>query len=231
MADFYTYRLKAGVPIQAAVSGKMILVDDIAGAVGVDITPITNGGQGRTMPARRKAFKCWVDYDGVELQSAVDCTVNIWLSTKDVSLGFADGANVNVQGQVQITNDVAKRVPVEIGGSTVNVTASNVGINNNDALAIPVRAQALSTLVHRPAVIVNNGAATALVSDPTLRKLTILNSGADGKVALGGADVTMSNAAIILEPGDTWIEDNAAGAAWYATSDIPGVEVRVMGVK
>jgi hypothetical protein len=41
----------------------------------------------------------------------------------------------------------------------------------------------------------------------------------------------MANAALILEPGDTWAEDDAAGAAWYAVSDIAGADVRVMGVK
>jgi hypothetical protein len=50
-------------------------------------------------------------------------------------------------------------------------------------------------------------------------------------VAIGGAAVTMANAAIILRPGDIWVEDDAPGAAWYAVADTAGADVRVMGVK
>jgi len=248
---YHQFRLKAGVELQAAIAGRYILVDSTGAADGVTITPMKGGQAIRELPDRQKAFKCQVDFDTIVLRAPVDCTVGLFLSTTDVSLGFTDTAMLKVSGEVRVTNDadnpvavdlganaVVKivndpnsRVPVDMGGATVNVNATNVGINNTDAEAIPVRAQALSALVHRPARLVNTGDAQALVSDATYRKLRILNASPGAVVALGGADVTLENAAIVLAPGESWLEDDAAGAAWYATSDVDGADVRVMGVK
>lgn len=231
MADLYQYVLKAGMPTQASVQGKMILVDEIVGADGIDITPVLNSSNQRTMPRRKKAFKCWTDYDAVILESDTDCTVLIWLARSDVSLGFADGANVNVQGGVSIVNDQGSRVPVDLAGGTVNVTADNVGISNADDKPVPVKNQALSTLVDNAAVVVNTGAAQMVLAQPTYRRVRFKNAHATAKIALGGAGVTMAKAAIILEPGDVWVEDDAAGATWYAVSDTNGADLRILGVK
>lgn len=245
MANYYTFKLTAGVAIQAPVRGRLILVDDIGAASGLDITPMLNNEERRTMPARKKAFKCWTDYDALILRADVDTTVALFLSDSDVTLGFADGAAVAVSGEVTVgggsinvpggnitvDNTAANRIPVEIGGSTVNVTADNVGINNNDSAAVPVRAQALTTIQSQPATVINTGAAQALPSDATWRRLHITNASDGAVVALGPAGVTFANAAIYLQPGDSWIEDSAAGAAWFATSDVNGADVRVMGVK
>lgn len=231
MADFYRFTLKAGIDNQVSIKGKMILVDDLDGADGVDITPMLNGSTGRTMPGRKKAFKCWVDYDAVVLRSDTDCTVAIWLAKTDVSLGFTDGAFVNVAGGVSITNDQGSRVPVDLAGGVVNVNATNVGINNDDENAVPVRTQALSTIVDGAPVQVNSGQALMIVSDPTLRRLRIRNASDSARVALGGPGVTLAGAAIVLQPGDIWMEDDAPGAAWYAVSDTNGAAVCVTGVK
>jgi hypothetical protein len=231
MANYYTYNIKAGVPMPVSVQGKLILVDSIGAASGIDITPVLNSSTGRTMPGRRKGFKCWVDYDSLVLESSVDTQVALFLSVTDVSIGFTEGAQVNVAGGVAITNDAASRVPVDLAGGTVNVNATNVGINNTDAAAVPVRPAALANLVDKNAIVVNTGAAQAVVSDASLKRLCIKNASPAARVALGGAGVTMAKAAIILEPGDVWSEDAAAGAAWYATSDTNGADVRVLGVK
>jgi len=238
MADFYTIVLRAGVDHQQSVSGKLILVDDIGAADGIDITPMLNGGNGRTMPKRKKAFKCWVDYDAVVLRSDVDTTVSLFLASRDVSLGFADGALVNVVGEVTVGNDPGARVPVDIGGGNVQVTATAVGINNTDANAIPTVQKAGSTTVveqkegaefrMRPylaATVTEVG--TLAVSDARLpliaaaagrRGLRIKNIGPN-PVAIGGAAVTMANAVVLIQPGETWNENEAPGAAWYCLTD------------
>jgi hypothetical protein len=41
----------------------------------------------------------------------------------------------------------------------------------------------------------------------------------------------MAKAAIIIGPGEMWIEDDAAGANWYAISDTAGADLRMLGVK
>lgn len=228
---YYSIPLKAGVAHVQDVPGSLILVDGIDGAAGVDVTPIVNGSRQVTMPGRKAGFKYRTQYDAVELVAAADCQVRIFLTTNDVTLGFTDGAQVNVIGAVQVTNGTDKRLPVDLAGGTVTVTADNVGINNTNANAIPTRRQALATFVHVNAVAINTGAAQALVSDATLRRVCIRNASASASVAIGGAGVTLANAAIVLGPGDVWTDDESAGAAWFATSDQNGADVRVMGAK
>lgn len=47
-------------------------------------------------------------------------------------------------------------------------------------------------------------------------------------IALGPVGVTLANAPIILGPGDSWIEEMAASAAWRAVSSVATQSLRVM---
>jgi hypothetical protein len=96
---------------------------------------------------------------------------------------------------------------------------------------VPVRPQALTVLVDHVPALIDSGAAQLLVSDASLRRLTIRNASETADVALGGESVTLTNAAIVLHPGDMWVESDAAGAPWYAVSSEDNADVRVMGVK
>lgn len=51
-----------------------------------------------------------------------------------------------------------------------------------------------------------------------------------GNVALIGAGGTFANAAIILAPGDAWVESEAAAAAWSAIADAAAQKLRVLEV-
>lgn len=227
---FYRIPLKAGVAHIQEIAGVLILIDGIDGAAGVDLTPIINGSRYATLPSRKPGFKYRTNYDAVELVAAADCEVRLFLTTNEVSLGFTDGAQVNVLGAVQVTNQAGQRIPVDIAGTNVSLSASNVGINNTDALAVPVRTQALGTIVNIAPVTVGTAAA-ALVSDATLRKLRIRNSHATATIAIGGPGVTLANGAIQLLPGDVWTEDDAAGAAWFCISDTASTIVQMQGLK
>lgn len=113
-------------------------------------------------------------------------------------------------------------------------TANLVTINASAVLnsqALPVQKQALSTITTFVPVVIGTGAAQALVSDATQRVLRIKNTHASANVALGGSTVTMANAAVILPAGAVWIEEEGAGAAWYATSDTASTTVTVQGLK
>ncbi|MFC4932950.1 hypothetical protein [Massilia sp. GCM10023247] len=244
--SYRVFTLKAGQPVQIPVQGKVILVDDTGEAEGVDITPMKGGATFTKMPKRQKAFKCFADYDAIILEAAVDCVVSMFLSQTDVSLGFASGALVNVMGQVSIGNDPDNRVPVDIGGGLIEVTASNVGINNTDETAVPMRqrpadvfavqvknsdASAMPVVQKGGAEFVTRGYLAAIVTDvapvnmteirgPVLavgaarRGFRIKNVGA-GAVAIGGAGVTIDNAVVLIQPGETWNENEAPGAAWH----------------
>jgi hypothetical protein len=231
MSALYSFTLRAGVETQVSVQGKLILIDEVTAPLGVDVMVMLNGSTSRTMPGRKKAFKCWVNYDALVLKAAVDCRVALFLGADDVSLGFADGALVNVVGGVTVDNGRDRAIPVDIAGGNVNVTATNIGVNNDDAHPVPVRNQALSTLVNLAPVLVSADAARLLVNDAAMRRLVITNVSETGAVAIGGQGVTMDNAAIIIAPGDLWIEESAAGAAWYAVSNQDNTEVRILGSK
>lgn len=248
--SYYQFRLQAGEPMQAPISGKLILVDDVDGAAGVDITPMRNNSTLRTLPKRKKAFKVWIDYDAVVLRADSACTVSIFLSFTDVSLGFADGALVNVAGGISVLNGLDERVPVDLAGGTVEVTASNVGISNTDANAVPMRQRdgdawkvdqkadsvfitqekVLSNLIDLAAVPVGL-ARVQVLNDATLKRARFRNTHATAAIALGGASVTLADAAVVLQPGDIWNEADAPGAIWHAISDTAGVSLAIMGVK
>jgi hypothetical protein len=230
MANFYQYTLKAGQEVQAGQSGKLIVVDSVVGADGVDITPMFNNGTGRTMPNRKKGFKCWTDYDAVVLKANADCVVSLFLSTSDVSLGFTDGSSVNVAGGVSILNGADARIPVDLAGGNVTVNAAGVTISNTTAAPVPTKEVRGVTVVDLAAVVVGV-AAVKIVGDATLSGLRIRNNSAANKLALGGAGVTMANAAVILQPGETWVENDVPGANWYGISDAAGADVRAQGVK
>jgi hypothetical protein len=230
---YYRFQLQAGIALRAPVAGRVILLDDLGGASGLDITPNYGGRDLPTMPGRQKAFKFMEPFDAVTLTAPVDCNVGIFLSASDVSLGFTSGSAVSVSGgQLTIANDGTQRVPVDLAGGVVNVSATNVGVNNNNAAAVPVKNQALSTIVNFAAVTVNAAAqAVQLVSDATLRRLRIRNSHATATIAIGGAGVTLAGSPIQLGPGDMFIEEDAAGAVWYVVTDTAGATVQIQGLK
>jgi len=216
---YYSIPLKAGVPHLQEIPGALILVDGVDGAAGVDITPITSGSRQVTMPARKAGFKYRVQFDSVELVAAADCQVRIFLTTNDVTLGFTDGAQVNVVGSVLVSNGDDNRVPVDLASGSVTVTASDVGINNK-----------LTVLTHFPVANVGTVAAS-VVNDVTQKRLRFRNTHATAVIALGAAGVTVANAAILLNPGDVWTEDDAPGANWSAISDTANASLAIMGMK
>jgi hypothetical protein len=241
--SYYQVNLKAGQDYHLNVAGSVLLVDAVGVAGGIDITPVKNGSEKQTMPGRKIGFKYWIDFDGLKINAAVDTVAAVFVSFKDVNLGFSDGANVKVPDGVLVTNDATRRVPVDLGGAAINVTATNVGVNNTDANPVPVKLHAsddatpLPVLKQQQSTIVNYApiaaglAAAALVSDAALRRFTVRNNNAAAKIAIGGAGVTMANAAVILNPGDVWVEDDAPGAAWFVVSDTAGQFANVLGLK
>lgn len=71
----------------------------------------------------------------------------------------------------------------------------------------------------------------AAVADATLKRVIFRNASATGSIALGDTSVTVANAAIVLGAGDVWIEDNAAGAAWFAIADTAGLTLQISTAK
>lgn len=229
---YYPARLKAGIPFHLQAGGRVILVDTTGEAESIDITPMRGGQELRKLPKRQKAFKCQVEFDSIVVVAPVDCLIGLFLSMSDVSLGFADGMMLKVTGEVVVLNGADKPIPVSLQGTTVTVTADNVGINNGNDKPIPVQKQSLATIVDlAPVTVAAANARQSLVSDPTLKRLRVRNASDSQVVAIGGANVTIDNGTVTLWPGEGWSEDDAAGAAWFVVSDAAGAKVQIQGVK
>lgn len=71
-------------------------------------------------------------------------------------------------------------------------------------------------------------ATLVLAADATRRRLILTNPTTNtGAIALGGPSLTAANAARWLEPGDSYIETDAAPAALYGLADIAGEEINI----
>jgi len=226
--SYQSIPLLAGQPHRLDIAGRLILIDSVGASDGVSIEILLAGSSKTTTVPRRKAgFRMVQAYDGVILTSEVDALIGLFLSNDDVQLGVADGAAVSLPGGVNITNEGP--IPVEFAG-TVAPVLGVVTVDNNNGEAIPVQPVPMTDLVNTAPVSVGLDA-TEISADSTLKRLRIRNPHATAVVALGGAGVTLANAAIHLLPGDIWMESDAAGAAWYAVSDTADTPVQIGGVK
>jgi hypothetical protein len=137
----------------------------------------------------------------------------VWLITAEDPTATITGYVVIGDGKFADDNNV-----VTLGSST-------------NAAALPVKKQTLSTLTVIGPVTINTGAAQALVSDATQQQLRIRNTHATATLYVGPVGVTAANAAVVIPPGGMWIEEEAPGAAWYATSDTNATSVAILGLK
>jgi hypothetical protein len=230
----YSEFIAAGQPMKLTIGGKLLYIQrSQAGAV-LDVT-FHNGFGTQTVNAVGKGFKAGPvgGFDTITIATAADGVVEFIVTDGDVSAQFDDANTIigNDDGQaVPIRIPAGMRVPVDLNGGNVNVNAVNVGINNTDATAVPVRKRALSTLVNPNEAAVGLAAAS-VIADATLQSVRFRNASDTAVIGLGGVNVTMANAAVILQPGDIWTEDDAAGANWYAVADAAGAKLRIMGIK
>ena len=143
--SFYSIPLLANKPCRLDVPGRLLMIDSIGVAMGIDVQMIRAGTPEIKMPSRKVAFRIVGNFDGVILTSDVNTTVAFFISFDDVQLGVADGSAVTVPGGVVITNTPANAVNVNFTG-TVSPVLGNVTVTNSDAQAIPVMQKAGTTM-------------------------------------------------------------------------------------
>ena len=125
------------------------------------------------------------------------------VSNANITINQTDGANVNatIIGQpVNVVND--RGAP----GTPVYVS----GITYSDAPAV--------TLTDTAAVPVTAAGAALVAANANRRGLRFTNIGVD-PVTIGFTGITWAKRCIILNSGDTWVEDRAANLAWAAICD------------
>jgi hypothetical protein len=91
-------------------------------------------------------------------------------------------------------------------------------ITNPAADPVPVD-QARPAALTNVAPVAVTAVATLLLAAVAGRRIAYLRNAGAETVALGAAGLTFAAAAIYLLPGETWVEDRAPGAAWFAICD------------
>ena len=212
------------------VAGKLFLIDTVS-IPAVDVEMLRAGSAYFTAPSVGRGFRIFgsAPFSGVRIMAAAGTVLSFFIADEDVQIDTFTGASVVLSGGVVINNGVLNPVPVNILGATL--TVNNVGINNADVNPVPVRAQALTVHVDNAAPMVVSGVPTLLSNDAGLRKLIIRNNDLVNVLTLGGVTVTAVGGAIKLLPGDVWIEQDGAGAAWYGITAGANVNVSIKGMK
>ena len=141
------------------------------------------------------------------------------------------GTVAPVLGVVTVDNTNAEAIPVtQKSGEKFEVNVANPSLPMTIAQTVNVKG-VKSTAVLNLAPVNAGLVPVALVSDGAARALRIRNAHATAIIAIGGAGVTMGNGAVVLLPGDVWMEDDAPGAAWFVVSDTVAVPVQIQVIK
>jgi len=125
--------------------------------------------------------------------------------------------------RVDITSPVAQTVKIMILDGDGGYDHFNVDLTSSLAnLAI---AQAATVSDSAPVVV--GVAATALVAANSARKGLRFTNAGTVPVYLGGVGVTVASGAIKIEAGQTWLENEAAPAAWYGIAGTAAQSIKI----
>lgn len=239
MSDLVIQTLAAGASLQLRREAGLFLLNEASAPVRVKISRrgtviFDASGIGRGVKVRPEGGLDQVDVVN-ESGAAVD--IECFVCAGDVDVQIATGIQVTVDNStanavpvasatpLEVTNPAGQRLNVNVDGGTVNVTATAVEINNSDANPVPMSQVAGESFQVTPyqATAVTNGAAVAVTDtqvavvalDGARRGVRIKNAGGN-PVAIGGTGIAFATAAVVLQAGETWNENEAPGAAWFA---------------
>lgn len=221
----YTQLFKAGVPTTVGVRGSTFIIQasDQGNTLEVDFQQ--NGAtvyQLKNIGAGAKVRPV-LAFDGVIIKAAVDTNVTFIVTDGDIDIQITQ-QNVTVQNSAVPVGNGPAPLHVTVDG-TVNVsgatlTATNVGINNTSANPVPVQAQPPASAPSDVTPVAVGTAGGVLLAASAGRKgFRVYNAGTGKMGITAAAATTFANAAVVLNPGDSWNETDAPQAAWYAVSD------------
>jgi hypothetical protein len=176
-------------------------------------------------------------FTNVQISTPEDANVMFIVTSGDIEIQNSSTESVITNGDAQavpVRTPAGTRLAVDIGGGTIDLTATNVTINNTSADPVPVslvsepgapvavtKAPSATVATVAPvAVAANNTGAVLLAVDAARRGVRFYAPQSNaGPVAIVPDNATAyASAAIVLYPGDFWNEDEAPGAAWYAST-------------
>lgn len=130
-----------------------------------------------------------------------------------------DSTNVTITGPVTVSSEV------EVKNDSGNPLPVTGPVTNDQLRASPVVVQVTglppttaSTITNNSAVSITSTRTLVLAANPSRIAVRFRSLGAYD-AALGSNTVTWANRCIVLSTGDCWVEDTAAGLAWYAVCD------------
>lgn len=198
----YTAQIKAGVPYPMAIPGRYFSILETGSASFVGMRIMRSSSEVESVRTARRGMQARVagGFTIVELRSSIDTTAEVIISNGEVEVDSTDGASVLAtiaNTPLPVVNDRgAPANPVHV-----------IGLTASDAPA-----QSFS----EPAEIVVNAALTPILGASATRRSVRLHNQGTNPVAIGGAGVTWARRAVVLQPGDTWVDDRAANLAIYA---------------
>jgi hypothetical protein len=133
---------------------------------------------------------------------------------------------------LKVDDDQFDRVDIITSAAgRVDIAMSNESSGGYDRISGKVDARitpALSVL-NRSMLIA--GASPILVVDQNVNRASFrLFNASTANVWIGGSGLNLTDAVIKLAPGELWIEETAAGAAWVAIADAEGAQIKLQEV-
>jgi hypothetical protein len=199
----YKITLTAGVPQRQEFTGTTLVILSTGAAATLDMTVELQGYAVEELRAVKSGLRMRSPgFTGAKFTASVNCQIEVIVSAADISVNYTEGAtvNANIIGTVPVSND--RGAP----GNPVSV----VGITYSDAPAV--------TLQDNAAVAVTDAGAALVAANANRRGLRLTNIGTD-PVTIGFTGITWAKRCIVLNNGDTWMEDRAANLAWAADCD------------
>lgn len=211
----YSITLQAGVEKRQEFSGTTLVLLDTGAASAIDIKVEVTGFPVEELRGVKRGLKLRAPgFSGASFKATVNCTLEVVVSDADISVNYQDGAtvNANIIGTVPVNIAAQGLVPIQ--------TANDRGAPANPVYVASYTANdAPATNLNNLAAVAVTAVETALVAVlATRRSLRFTNIGAN-PVAIGSPTITWAKRAIVLNPGDVWVEDRAANLAWSAICD------------
>lgn len=200
----YTLNLPANTPIRQGTSGSFFLLTDIGVATSIDVQFKVHAQVAEHITQAKRGLKATLPhgqhFTGIEFLSTVACLITFVISDGLVDISQLDGANVNAT--------IANAFPLAV--SNDRGSAGNPVYINGTVAGLP----AALAIVNDAPVAMTAAVTNIVAANANRVSLRMTNTGSQ-VIALGAAGLTYANGAILLQPGDTWIEERAANLAWY----------------
>lgn len=200
----YTISLKAGVPVRQGTGASFFLLMDTGAATSLDLTFRVHSQIAEHVTTAKRGLKAALHggdrFTGIDFLSAVDCIATFIASDGVVDISQLDGANVNAT----IANAFPLPVSNDRGSPGLPVYVNGTISGNPTAVALADSAASPFTATISPIVAANANRVS----------LRLTNTGTS-PIAVGSSSLTYATGAVVIQPGDTWVEERAANLSWY----------------